>query len=59
MQANKICFGIPLSVLGAQKGDVVQIKVTDNLQKFLDTDDFYVSGDSAPIGRLNYSYKIA
>lgn len=59
VQANKICFGIPLSVLGAQKGDVVQIKVTDNLQKFLDTDDFYISGDSAPIGRLNYSYKIA
>ena len=56
---NKIMYRIPLSALGLQAGDTVQIKATDHLQDFGNPDDFYISGDCAPIGRLNYIYKIA
>lgn len=61
VNGNRICYAVPLSALGVSSGSVVQIKVTDNLnvQTFLDTDDFYISGDCVPIGRLNYAYKVA
>ena len=34
----------------------VAVKVTDNIQDISDAMDFYVSGDSAPIGRYAYGY---
>ena len=54
-----VLYQIPLSLLGVREHTVVGVKATDNLQKFGDIDDFYYSGDSAPLGRLNYAYKIA
>ena len=54
-----VLYQIPLSLLGVKAHTVVGVKATDNLQKFGDIDDFYYSGDSAPLGRLNYAYKIA
>ena len=37
----------------------IQIKVTDNISNFMNIDDFFVSGEAAPAGRLNFAYKIA
>lgn len=58
VEGNQICFAVPLSVLGYAKGLNIGVKATDNIQDFLNTDDFYISGDCAPIGRLNFVYKI-
>ncbi len=59
LSGKTVLYAIPLSVIGLSKGSVVGIKATDNLQSFGDVDDFYISGDCAPLGRLNYAYKIA
>lgn len=54
---NEIAFRIPLSALGlTADSPKVAVKVTDNIQNFADAMDFYVSGDSAPIGRFAYGY---
>lgn len=55
---NTISYKIPLSLLGLTANSEIGVKVCDNLQNFADIDDFYISGDSAPIGRLNYGYKV-
>ena len=56
LSGKTIVYSIPLSALGVTEGSVIEIKATDNLQRFGEADDFYISGDSAPIGRLNYAY---
>ena len=56
---DTVLYKIPLSLLNVSARTVIGVKVTDNLQNFGSADDFYVSGDSAPLGRLNYAYKIA
>lgn len=54
---NVIQFSIPLQSLGLSAKNVsLQFKVADNVTHFQDIMDYYVSGDSAPIGRLNYRY---
>ena len=58
VSGNTIVYAIPLSVLGVRPGENIGVKAADNLQKFRDMDDFYISGDSAPLGRLYYTYKI-
>ena len=45
-QGNVIQYAIPLSLINRD----------DNIQEQNDIQDYYVSGDSAPIGRLCYSY---
>ena len=59
VEDNRIFYEIPLSILGVSSLQQISVKATDNLQKFLDADDFYISGDSAPIGRLSYAYLLA
>lgn len=54
-----IVFSVPLSVLGVSENKVIGVKATDNLKKICDADEFMLHGDSAPMGRLNYAYKIA
>lgn len=54
-------ISVPRELLGL--GDVnreysVDFKVTDNITHPEDIMDYYVSGDSAPIGRLSYNYKM-
>ena len=57
VRENGITFRIPLSALGLTAASPkVAVKVTDNIQNFADAMDFYVSGDSAPIGRYAYGY---
>ena len=54
---NTMVLSVPLSALGLSGDDCrVQIKVSDNVTHYDDIMDYYVSGDSAPIGRLSYSY---
>ena len=57
VHGNVIVYSIPLSVLGVTADSChLKIKACDNLQHPEDFNDYYVSGDCAPIGRLSYSY---
>ena len=62
---NTIVWAVPLALLGAEAGAVIGVKASDNLvpdeegASPFDTDLFYTKGDCAPMGRLNYAYKIA
>ncbi len=49
---------IPLSLLGIKNASAftVDFKVTDNISEPSDIMKYYVDGESAPIGRLNYRY---
>jgi hypothetical protein len=50
-------IAVPLSALGLKADDCHLIfKVSDHVTSPTDIMDFYVSGDSAPIGRLSYDY---
>lgn len=57
VSGNMIVYKIPLSALGLS-GDGVSLsfKVCDNVQKQDDILDYYITGDSAPIGRFGYAY---
>lgn len=57
LYGNVIVYKIPLAALGLDADNChLRIKVTDNITRPDDIMDYYVSGDSAPIGRLSYSY---
>ena len=66
VEGNRMMVTVPLSALGMANGEVqFEFKVADNVSKpshFTEEDaehsimHYYVTGDSAPIGRLNYSY---
>ncbi len=57
VQGNVMQVRIKLSDLGLSADDFyMQFKVTDNVKKASDPLSFYTSGDSAPIGRLSYTY---
>ena len=57
VSGNKMAVKIPLSALGLTADNVeVSFKVCDNVQKPDDILDYYVTGDSAPIGRFGYAY---
>ncbi len=54
---NVIVYSIPLASLGLNADNChVRIKASDNVTKYDDIMDYYVSGDSAPIGRFAYEY---
>ena len=56
-QGKVIQYAIPLSAINRDaKHFEVGIKVCDNIQEQSDIQDYYVSGDCAPIGRLSYTY---
>ncbi len=57
VQNNVILYRIPLSALGlSEENCYVRLKAADNVTHYDDITDYYVSGDSAPIGRFAYSY---
>lgn len=57
IEGNKMMITVPLSMLGLTKNEFrFEFKVADNVTDYTDIMDYYVSGDSAPIGRLNYTY---
>ena len=57
---NQLQYMIPLSMLGldCQQGDTVSFKWADNYQGEDDIFAFYLTGDAAPYGRLNYQYSL-
>ena len=59
VSGNAIVYKIPLSVLGLQADNVsFSFKVADNVRFENENHilDYYISGDSAPIGRFGYAY---
>lgn len=57
IEGNKMMITVPLSMLGlTAENFAFEFKVADNVTNYTDIMDYYVTGDSAPIGRLNYSY---
>ena len=50
-------IAVPKVLIGCKAGDTIVFKVTDHITSPSDIMDYYVSGDSAPIGRLSYTYK--
>lgn len=58
LQENELHFAIPLSVLGLDSSDVsIQFKFADNYQGEDDIFSFYLNGDAAPYGRVNFVYE--
>ncbi len=58
MKDNELQFAVPLSVLKLDSEDVsIQFKFADNYQGEDDIFSFYLNGDAAPYGRLNYVYE--
>ena len=57
VEGNTMFITVPLSALGLSANNVsFEFKVADNVTNYTDIMDYYVTGDSAPIGRLRYSY---
>ena len=57
VSGNVVLYSIPLASLGlTAQNCYIRIKACDNVTKPDDIMDYYVSGDSAPIGRFAYSY---
>ena len=50
---------LPKTVIGiASDSYTIRFKVADNVTNYQDIMDYYVTGDSAPIGRLNYTFEV-
>ncbi len=57
VSGNKLTVTVPLKTLGLSAGDLrFSFKVSDHVCRQFDIMDYYVSGDSAPIGRLSYEW---
>lgn len=58
VSGNQMIVKVPLEALGLRNDSSLHlvVKVTDNVTHPEDIMDYYVSGDSAPIGRISYSY---
>ena len=59
VSGNKIVFSIPLRSISVKPGATIGLKATDNVPFAEDVMNFYLGGDSAPMGRLNYAYCVA
>ncbi|MCH5718991.1 hypothetical protein [Niabella hibiscisoli] len=48
---------VPLQAIGLTANQVaLEFKVADHVTKYDDIMDYYITGDSAPIGRMNFAY---
>lgn len=57
VKGNVMQVAIPLKQLGlTPKNCAIEFKVADHVAQYDDIMDYYVTGDSAPLGRLNFSY---
>lgn len=57
VSGNTMVIAVPLGAIGKSASDLsIEFKVADNVTHPDDIMDYYVTGDSAPIGRLSYSY---
>ena len=55
-ERNRMIVEIPLKALGLKGDFTIDFKVSDNVQEPEDIMSYYVYGDSAPVGRMNYRY---
>ena len=55
---NVMTIKVPLSSLNISQEFTLDFKVTDNISDPEDIMSYYIYGDSAPIGRLNYRYNV-
>ncbi len=54
---NVMQVAVPLRAIGLTANQVsFEFKVADHVTKYDDIMDYYITGDSAPIGRLNFAY---
>ena len=58
MNGKYLQIAIPKTLLGLNDSFTLKVKVTDHITHPEDIMDYYVSGDSAPIGRLSYKWKV-
>ena len=56
VEGNELQLAVPKKVLGITKDAAFQFKWADHFQDGGNINTFYVDGDAAPIGRLNYVY---
>lgn len=57
VEGNVMQVAIPLSMLGLTFDNVhFEFKVADHVTNYEDIMDYYVTGDVAPLGRLNFGY---
>ena len=56
INGNVMQLAIPLSLIEANETADVEFKIADNITHPEDVMDYYISGDSMPIGRLHYGY---
>ncbi len=57
VEANEMHLAVPLKLIGSESQPLkFEFKWVDNMQNAGDIMDFYVHGDVAPKGRLNYLY---
>lgn len=57
LQGKYLQIALPKALLDVRSGGTLLLKVTDHITSPSDIMDYYVSGDSAPIGRLSYTYR--
>lgn len=57
VEENKLTVELPLSALNTIQS-TIWFKVADSTEEITSIEDFYDKGDAAPIGRLNYVYKV-
>lgn len=56
VEGKTLRLTVPRATLGMGSKVTFEFKVADNITHPEEIMDYYISGDSAPIGRLNYSY---
>ena len=58
LSGTALMVRVPRAALGVAEGDfTLYFKVADNVTNYTDIMDYYVDGDSAPLGRLNYTFR--
>ncbi len=56
-KGNRLTVTVPIKVLGLSENNVhFSFKVADNVTNPDDIMEYYISGDSAPIGRMSFDY---
>jgi len=56
VSGNKMMIAVPKSLLGLGDSIDIEFKWNDNMQYKGEAMDFYVNGDSAPVGRFNFHF---
>ena len=49
---------LPRDLLGIGSGAEVRLKAADHVQDLGNITDYYIHGDSAPIGRFYYTFRV-